>query len=170
MSAKNLILGALVGGIVLFCWGAITHAVLPQPIHYFVDEMAVVETMRANAPTNGIYFGPHGVFVSVALLPDLGDKTKNILPNVLRQFLSDALAAMLLAIFLTRLPGTVLGRAGWAAIAGLVAVVLKLLPYWNWYGFPPAFIGMEAFDLVGKFFLSALVLGALRKKLTPTAA
>ena len=169
MNAKHLVVGAIVGGIILFLWGAVTHAVLPQPMHYFKDEQAVVQALRANAPVNGIYFGPHGIFASVAFLPDLGDKTRHIGPNLLRQLFTDMLAALLLAAFLTCLPGTVLGRAGWAALAGIVAVALKILPYWNWYGFPPAFIGMEALDLVGKFFLGALVLGALMKKLPPTA-
>ena len=33
--------------------------------------------------------------------------------------------------------------------------------------FPSAFVGMEALDLPGKFFIGALVLGVLRDKLTP---
>lgn len=169
MNAKYLVAGAIVGGIVLFFWGFVTHAVLPQPLRYFQNEQGVVQVVRANAPTNGMYFGRRGIFASVALLPDLADKTKNITPNLVRQFISDTFAALLLAVFLVHLPGGVLGRAGWAALAGIVAVVLKMLPYWNWYGFPAAFIGMEALDLVGKFFIGALVLGALMRKLAPAA-
>jgi hypothetical protein len=75
----------------------------------------------------------------------------------------------LLAILLTRLPGTVPGRAGWAVLAGLTAFVLKFVPYWNWYDFPSAFVAMEALDLLEKFFIGALVLGALRNKLAPAA-
>jgi hypothetical protein len=33
--------------------------------------------------------------------------------------------------------------------------------------FPSAFVGMEALDLLGKFFIGALVLGELRDKLAP---
>jgi hypothetical protein len=40
-----------------------------------------------------------------------------------------------------------------------------MLPYWNWYGFAPAFLDMEALDLVPRFFLGALILGGLMKKL-----
>ncbi len=94
----------------------------------------MVQVVRANAPTNGIYFGPRGIFASVALLPDLTDKTKNITPNLVRQLISDTFAALLLTVFLAHLPGGVLGRAGWAALAGIVAVVVNMLPYWNWHG------------------------------------
>jgi hypothetical protein len=169
MNSKYLVTATIVGGVVLFLWGFITHSLLPQPMSYFKDEMAVVQVLRANAAVNGIYFGPRGVFASVAMLPDLGDKTRNIVPNLLRQLCSDSFAALLLAILLTRLPGTVPVRAGWAVLAGLTAFVLKFVPYWNWYGFPSAFVGMEALDLLGKFFIGALVLGVLRNKLAPAA-
>lgn len=169
MNAKYLLAGAIVGGIVLFLWGFVTHSALPQPMDYFKDDQAVVQLLRANAPVNGIYFSPRGIFASVAVLPDLGDKTKNIVPNLLRQLCSDMLAGLLLAIFLARLPGTVMQRAGWLALAGAAAFVLKFVPYWNWYGFPVRFVGMEALDLVGKFFLGGMVLGWLMKKLVPTA-
>jgi len=43
------------------------------------------------------------------------------------------------------------------------------VPYWNWYGFPSAFVGMEALNLLGKFFIGALVLGVLRNRLAPAA-
>jgi len=49
-------------------------------------------------------------------------------------------------------------------------VVVKLVPYWNWYGFTSAFVGMEALDLAGKFFLGAVVLGALMRRLAPCVA
>jgi hypothetical protein len=49
----------------------------------------------------------------------------------------------------------------------LTAFVLKFVPYWNWYGFPSTFVAMEALDLLGKFFIGALVLGVLRNKLAP---
>ncbi len=43
--------------------------------------------------------------------------------------------------------------------------MLKMLPYWNWYGFAPAFLGMEALDLVPRFFLGALIRGRWKVRL-----
>ncbi|PYT08838.1 MAG: hypothetical protein DMF60_03745 [Acidobacteria bacterium] len=47
---------------------------------------------------------------------------------------------------------------------GLAAFTINMLPYWNWYGFSTSFMGMEALDLVGKFFIGGLVLSALLNK------
>ncbi len=171
MNAKFLLVGAVVGGIVLFLWGAVTHVVLPQPIHEFKNAQAVVQAVRANTDANGLYFAPQGVFSSVAFRPDLGDKTKNLAPNLVTQLLTDVLGALLLCVVLTGVrEGSVLGRAGWLALAGLAAFALKLLPYWNWYGFSVAFTAMEVLDLVGKFFIGGLVLSALMSKMAPASA
>jgi len=44
---------------------------------------------------------------------------------------------------------------------------VEVLPYCNWYGFTPAFIGMEALDVVRKFFIEGLLLAWLHKKMAP---
>ena len=170
MNAKYLVVGAIAGGIVLFLWGAVTHSVLPQPLHWFQNEPALLQAVRASAPVNGVYLDTHGVFAAVAIEPDLRDKAVNIAPNLLRQLASDTLAALFLAILVSQLPGGVVSRAIWAALAGIVAFSLKIVPYWDWYGFAPAFIGMEALDLVSKFFIGAILLAALKRKLVPQSA
>ena len=168
MNAKFLVTGAIVGGIVIFLWGAVTHALLPPPLLEFKDEKAVVETIRANGSGNGVYFARRGMLASVAFLPDLGDKSQNVTPNLLIQFATDTLAALLLCLALAGLHAdSALGHARKLAVIGLVIVALKLAPYWNWYGFSPLFIAMEALDVVGKFFIGGLVLSALMKKLAP---
>ena len=53
MNAKYLVTATIVGGVVLFLWGFITHSLLPQPMNYFKDEMAVVQVLRANAAVTG---------------------------------------------------------------------------------------------------------------------
>ncbi len=174
MNAKFLVVGAVVGGILLFVWGGLTHAFLPQVIpayQIFKDDAAVVQTLHANAPANGVYFSPKGILAAVAFLPDLGDKTKDITPNLITQFLTDTLSALLLCWLLAGIRSvTALGRAGWLTLAAFAAFSLKILPYWNWYGFSPLFMLLEALDIVGKFFIAGLVLGALMNKLGRSAA
>ena len=170
MNAKFLVTGAIVGGIVLFLWGAVTHELLPQPLREFKDEKAVVDVIRANGSGNGVYFARRGMLASVAFLPDLGDKSHNITSNLIIQFSTDTLGALLLCLALGALRAdSALGHARQLAVIGLVVVALKLAPYWNWYGFSPAFTAMEALDVVGKFFIGGLVLSALMKKLAPAA-
>ena len=168
MSAKFLAVGAVVGGIVLFLWGGFTHAVLPAPMREFKDEQAVVQAIRANIPENGVYFAKRGMLAAIAFRPDLADKSQDIKGNLITQLVTDTIAAFLLCLVLMGIrAGTPLGRAGWLTLIGLAIVALKLLPYWNWYGFTPAFIGMEALDVVRKFFIGGLLLAWLHKKMAP---
>jgi hypothetical protein len=170
MNTKFLAVGTLVGGLVLFFWGFLTHMLGPEYVKTFQDDAAVVQVVRANAPQNGVYLAGQGVFVAVSLLPDLADKSKDLTPMLVRQFLTDLLAAALLCLVLPGIrSATALGRALWLAIMSLAAVAVKILPYWTWYGFSLPFIGVEVLDIVGKFFLAGLVLGALMKKLAPAA-
>src|SRR6266478_6439219 len=83
MNARFLILGALAGGVVIFFWGAVTHAALPQPLHYFTDEPLLIEAIRAHTTGNGVYLASRGVFASVAFRPDFADKAQNLAPNLI---------------------------------------------------------------------------------------
>jgi hypothetical protein len=165
MNSKYLAVGALVGGILLFLWGGLTHAVLPAPLSTFANEEAVVQTLRANAPVDGVYMSHEGVLAAISFSPPYGRREDRMGPYLLRQLLSDTLAAALLAFLIAGLPGSVFGKACWAAVAGCAAFAIKIVPYWNWYGFTPGFIGMEALDMIGKFFLGGLLLAFLAKKL-----
>ena len=165
MSTKFIVIGTIVGGVVLFLWGAVTHAVLPQPLQSFKNEPALVAAIRANTTGNGIYFATRGVFTAVAFRPDFEDKTQNIARNLTIQFCTDALSALLLCLIVVRVrAGSVLARAGWLTLVGLAAFTLKELPYWNWYGLSIPFVAMEALDLLGKFFIGGLLLGGLMNK------
>lgn len=171
MSAKFLVVGTVAGGVVLFGWGAVTHTLLPEPFGEFKDEAAVVQAVRSSAAANGMYFARQGVFTSVAFRPDLGDKTKNIGGNLALQLATDTLAALLLCLFVARLRApSVMRLAGWMTLVGLAVVAMKVLPYWNWYGFSAWFTTYEMLDVVGKFFIGGLLLGALGKKLESAAA
>jgi len=168
MNAKFLAVGTVVGGIVLFLWGGLTHAVLPEPVREFKDAQAVVQVLRANAPENAIYFAPQGAFVSVAFWPDFSDKTKDLTPMLTRQIVTDMIAAFLLCLVLPGIRSTtVLGKTGWLALVSLALFAGKILPYSTWYGFSAPFVGMELLDIAGKLILAGLVLGALMKKLAP---
>jgi hypothetical protein len=164
MNAKYLVGGTLILGVVIFFWGAVTHAVLPQPLHTFTNGDAVVAAMRANAPGNGVYLEPHGVFAAISFNSDFSDKSQNLTPSLIMQFISDTVASLMLLLFVAHLSGGVWARAGWSTIAGLAAFLLKIMPYHTWYGFSHAFIHQEALDLIGKFFIGGLVASFLWKK------
>lgn len=171
MKTKFLVVGAIVAGITLFVWGFVTHAALPlseRALTEFKDAQAVVQVIRANAPQNGVYFAKQGIFAAVSFLPDVSDKTQNITPNLIREFVIDVLAGLFLGLVLLGTRGsTVMGRVGLLVAAALAAVASQSLPAWNWYGFSLEYTTMEVIDLVGGWFLAGLVLAGLMKKMVP---
>jgi hypothetical protein len=171
MITKYMLVSALAGALVLFFWGFATHSGIPGYVQEFKDPKAVNDFIRAQAPENGVYMTAEGVLASVILSPDPADSSKwldrtaNIGPLLIREFLGCLLTAALLAGALAwARTATVLGGAmllAWLAAASWVASGLS---YWNWYGFSPLFVAVDAIDLVGGWFFTGLVIGAVKKK------
>jgi hypothetical protein len=159
----------LVGGLILFFWGFITHSalatVIPQ-VSEFKNEQAVIDAVRANVPGNGVYLSGRGVFAAVSFTPDLADKTKDITPMLIREFLSCCITALLLAMALVGTRSqSALGGAVLLGVLGVAAAFSSEFSSWNWYGFSAQFTLIESLDVVGGWFLTGLALGALKKKL-----
>lgn len=170
MTARTYLLAALLGGAVLFLWGGLTHAVLPTGgMKEFRDSSAVVATLRANTDERAIYFATQGVFAAVDLAA--GDRSQAMGKHLAIEYVADVAIALVLTWLLARMPvrGT-LDHASAAAVLGLLATMVFMLPYWNWYGFPAAFAVGEAFDNVGGFFLAGLLIAALRRTPEPAPA
>lgn len=149
MNAKFLVTAAILGGITLFLWGAVSHAVLPQPLREFKDPKAAVEFVKAQAPENGVYLAGEGIFLAVSARPDYSDKTTNLAPNLLTQLVTDMAAALFLGVLLLNLRCTTAGqRAGVVLAAALASAFSQNLPGWNWYGFSTTFTLQEVADVV----------------------
>jgi hypothetical protein len=157
MKPVRLVLASLVGAVVIFAWGFLTHAVLPlgemgmknlpdpltqslgsalsEPGAYYFppmngeDEAAQEEWTRRSAA------GPRGVVMF--------DPTGGA-PMSLRQlgveFLSGLGGACLLTLILVRAGAGLVGGAFLGAVAGVFAWLAIDASYWNWYRFPDAFV------------------------------
>ena len=169
MRLRYLVTAALVGGLVSFAWGAASHmtGLFPglEP-RAFTDSTAVVETVKANAPSNGIYFDGRGLFAAVAFERDLRPKFASMVVPMVAQLAIEIAVAFLLAWILLRLPvWPVLGTGSVFASVGLAAGIEILLPEANWYGFPLQSQLAELADLVIGWFILGIVLAALRQRL-----
>ncbi|SEI95113.1 hypothetical protein [Frateuria terrea] len=159
----RILIAALIGGIVMFIWGAIAHMALGlgnPGIHPPAHEDAVLSSLHeglGNEP--GVYIlpwlGPDAMhdqaavkaygakastapYAWVVYLPQGEDMTRMGRPLVM-QWVSDTLAALVLAALMS-LPGLGLGRR--LALAGAAAIfawLSTMVPYWNWYRFPASF-------------------------------
>ena len=174
MKLKFLVSAALLGGLVSFAWGAIAHGtgiLASLEPKTFADSTAVLQTIKANAPENGIYMDGHGVFAAVSFRPDMGQKFESIALPMLRQLGIEIAVALILAWVLLRLPiWPAMGTGSLFATVGLAAGIEQLLPEANWYGFPIPTQLAELATLVVGWFLMGLVIGWLRNRMLRAAA
>jgi len=174
MRLRYLVTAAVVGGIVSFGWGAVSHLALNlegREFKAFADSNAVVQTVKANAPENGVYFDGRGLFAAVSFRQDLGQRYESLTGSFLRQLLVEMAVVLVLAWVLLRLPPmTALQTGILFGIVALAAGMEQLVPMHIWFGFPHSIIAAEGIDLIVGWFVVGLVLGTLRIRLAPVAA
>ena len=182
----RVIIAGILGGIVMFAWGAFSHMVLniesdsmkPMP-----NEAAVAAAMKANIPEAGLYFVP-GVNMTRTLTAEeqaawaakykegptamivyhpTGDDV--FTPRQFgTQFGSDLVAAMIGAVILMFAAGGFTRGVLISILIGAAAWVSISVPYWNWYKFPTEFIKGELLDQIGAWFFAGLVMAFVLRK------
>jgi len=189
---KKLILGALLGGIVLFAWGTISWMLIPWHEPYlqaFKDEAAVAEVLKTNAPNAGLYMMPgdhdaattdknweegarrmaDGPFVFGVVRTTRQEW--NLGRLLLGSFLIQTIGAFIITALLltTRIP-RYFGRVLFVATLGGLIGVLGHLPAYNWWEFPAGWTLINIMDLAIGWTLGGLVLAAITKPRAPGGA
>jgi hypothetical protein len=159
---KRIVLAGLLGGLVVFFWGAASHMALPlgeiglrkpdAPV-----QQAALAALRDNLGVEGVYLLPmmsdaqwadpeqaaafsreagRMPFAFVVFQPQ-GVDTMAQFPMLLgRQAVSDILGALVAAWIVSLMAVSLLRRALAVAGMGVFAWLAISLPYWNWYRFP----------------------------------
>ena len=185
--AKRLALGSLLGGIVLFVWGAIAWIVIPwpgEPLRAFTSEDAVVQAVKANAPRSGNYLLPiepkrtpgmtdeqykaagqaamdrmtRGPMIfTVVRLEPMGSTTRPLVIQFLTQ-----LALAMMASFLLLQTGRLSykGRVVFLTVLGVIIFVGGHVDEWNWWSFSNAYMVMQFGVIVIGWLLAAFVIAA----------
>jgi hypothetical protein len=181
----RVLLGGIVGGIVIFAWGALTHMVLPlgaMGFHLMSNEDAMIGALRDNIKEGGVYLfpgmdmhksptdterqaweaklkqGPSGFLVIHT------EPREAMTPRQLgTEVATDVVGALLAAMTLTLVRPGYGRRLLVVVLMGVFGFVTTSIPYWNWYGFPIEFTASKAMDLVGGWLLAGLVLAAIVK-------
>jgi hypothetical protein len=180
---KNTILGGLLGGVVLFVWGAVSHTVLPLG-HVGVrsmpsaDEPAMLASFRGTLKERALYVFPgmpqdrqptaeeqraweqkytsgYGIVVY-----DPSPGAFSFPRNLLTEFAANVAAALLAALVLSWMAASAgYGRRVLAAAAfGLVMGLDIDVSQWNWYSFPTPFMLTQLMDHAIGWTLAGLVL------------
>jgi hypothetical protein len=187
---------ALLGGLTLFCWGAISHMVLQlgdagmRMAPAAPQDQALLDAVTSTLPENGLYgfpgmnpakhgdpeemaqymertkTQPHGIVV-VHHEPYLGMNGQ-----LARELVTDACAALIAAILLACVAGhcaSYAGRVGFVAGLGLL-IAFRPVQLWNWFGFPAKYTHAQILDGVLGFLALGLVIAAIVKRPQPTGA
>jgi hypothetical protein len=165
MKARHLALTALAGGLTLFGWETISNTAIPwhdATIRPFTDSNAVVQTIKANAPQNGMYVDIRGVVAAVSFTPDMADRSTLMGPMIARQLVLDIAIAVVLLLAFQRLPRATTKQYMWgSAVAALVVGASIFVSDWNWWGFGLPWMAINLIDRVVGYALLGLVLGGL---------
>jgi hypothetical protein len=168
----RILIAGIVGGIVMFAWGAVAHMFLgvgEAGVKNLPNEEAVISCMRSNIPDPGLYFAPgmdmtrkptDEEFAAWSNKYQAGPnvflvyRPTGMAPMSPRQFgyefLSNVLAALVGAIMLTWTAPSFGKRVGLATFIGLAAWLSINVSYWDWYRFPANFVASELIEqLVG---------------------
>jgi len=177
--SKQMILGTVLGGIVLFVWGAIAWMFIPwpgQPLRTFTNEDAVTQAIVFNAPKSGNYLLPNGdqkgltaeqqqkamdkmargpiVFAAVRLEP-----FNSMAKPLVMQFLTQLLVALLGTILLTQTSGlSYQSRVVFLTTVGIIIFVGGHFDEATWWSFSNAYLFMQFGAIVIGWFLASLIM------------
>jgi hypothetical protein len=184
---KKLVVGAVLGGLAMFVWSAISHMALPLGEAGLRSapsdrEPALVDAMRGALSERAIYFVPGmdmsrkpsaeeqkawqariaaGPTALVVYNPGAGQSLA--VRPLLVELGFDVLACLVAAWVLAFVPAS----AGYwrrvlvVAAFGLFASFAIDGSYWNWYSFPTAYFAAQVVDGVVGAFVAGLVLARI---------
>ena len=181
----RVILAAIVGGVLLFAWGAIAHMLLPfsdKALKPVPDEAAVIEAVRANVTENGVYFIPYMNYKTATeaeqeayaekvangpsgmLLVRTGGVSMDMKKELSMELASNLLAALVAALAVAGIGARSYGgRVATIFAFGVVAWLSISVSQWTWYGFSTDFLISDLVDQWGGWLLAGLGMAAVMK-------
>lgn len=192
MSMGRIVGAGLAGGVAMFAWGAVHHMATPfgeMGMKPLPGEQMILPALKFSIKEPGFYFfpgiekadmadeakckeweermnaGPQG---AVIFNPKGGEMMS---PAQLgREFGSNVLACLVLALILARIGGGQGAKLGYGLLAGLFASLSIDVSLWNWYGFPGAMTAGSLVEQVVGGALSGLVIGFVLGRAKPAPA
>lgn len=159
----RILIAGIIGGIVMFMWGAVSHMMLPigeMGMKVPTEQASAIAALSPSTQGSGVYMYPSPPkedwqdeakmkafaesakgqpYAFVIYQPGGNPVNESMTPALIKQFGSDTLAAIIAAWVLA------LGAFGFgkrvliAGTLGLFAWLAISVPYWNWYQFPMDF-------------------------------
>lgn len=186
----RVVLAAIVGGLLMFVWGAVSHMVLPferDALKPLPNEAAFVAGVGNDVAQPGMYYfpwldtakatpaqqeawkqrvasGPSGLMI---YRPSGGEAMSP--RQLVTEFASNVLAALFGAALLVQLGGGIGRRVLSMAAIGVAAWLSISVSQWTWYGFSTSFLLGDLADQFGGWLLAGIGMSMLiRPKRTRT--
>jgi hypothetical protein len=187
----RILAGGVAAGIVLFFWGFVSHMLLPlgelglqsiptdenltaaikqdirEPGLYFLPGRDMSKSQSAEemeAHMAKIAKGPYGFMV---LYPNGRDASLG--KRLPIEFGTNVVCALLAAILVSQLRPGFIVRTACVTIVGLLASLMTLVPYWNWYGYPTDFTVAQIVEHTVGWLLAGLVLVSIVRPSTKSS-
>ncbi len=182
----RILIAALVGGLVMFCWGAFSHTVLPfaeAGVKSVPNEAAVTSTLQTNIPESGFYYlpgmeGGHNASAearaawsakfekgpTAILIYHPTGETPMSATQLGTEFLSTVLAALFVALIMSFSGAGFIRRVEIATLVGAAGWASISLSQWNWYRFPTPVILAEGFDQIVGWLITGIAMAFFIKR------
>jgi hypothetical protein len=82
---------------------------------------------------------------------------------------TNVVCALLAAILVSQLRSGFIGRVACVTLVGILASIMTLVPYWNWYGFPTDFTLAQIAENTVGWLLAGVVLALIVRPSAPKA-
>lgn len=185
MGVSRILGAAVLGGVVMFVWGAAAHMALPigdMGVKSLPGEQMIGSAMKFSIKERGFYVfpgmgdgevseeamkaweeqyrqGPRGVLV----YDPSGDEAMSG-AQLGTEFASNVLAALFAAILLARIGGSMGRMALMAALLGIIAWLSIVVSYCTWYRFPNDFAVGQLLEMTLGWFLSGLAMALVLRR------
>jgi hypothetical protein len=176
----RVFVAGLIGAIVMFVWGAVSHMVLgigDKGMHVGTPYQGTLTALKQDAKEAGIYFLPSTTmdkmadeaaqkslqtesagmgYAWVVYAPEGNPGMVDMTPNLLKQFVTDLLSALVVAFVLSLAAFGFGKRVAISTLMGVFAWLVVSVTYWNWYLFPLDY----TLGLLAKFSIGWALAGA----------
>jgi hypothetical protein len=181
---RKFVLCTLVGGVILFVWGFISHMAIPwyhMTVSSFTNENLVAKAVRVSVPSSGIYFYPNlehkpGMTAeekkaAMELQQSNAIEGPVIFAAVRKEGMASMTAPLVISFVINLVTAFLLTwilimtgiTSYWrkvllCVLTGIIILVVAHLQYWNWYSFGMGYTLVTGLDTIIGFFLAGLLL------------
>lgn len=180
---QKIIKCGLIGGFILFIWGAVSWTVLPwqkAQIMSFSSEKDVRSAISDNISGSGLYVLPNlqnyandpdgmakaqarmaeGPYIVAAVAAD--GRSPNMVGRAVANLIVKIIAACLVTWLLVQTSQRDFTKAvKFVTVAGVVIAILSTMPYAIWFAFPGNFVVASMIETIFGWFFAGLAIGKM---------